>query len=232
MGCPESVTSLARWGLHPEDITVAGLPIDRAFGQIGALGAADPGRRLETVLVMGGGDGAGGVVEVTGAILRSGLPLRVIAICGRNHRAYRLLRAWGDAEGRLQVYGMVDAVAPLMARADVVITKAGSVTIAEAAAAARPMIISATVPGQESGNGALLARYGAGMVAPGPANVVAALRLLHQHPARLTALAHGCRLLARPHAAETVAMAVQARLGVAGELGHHDAAYALATENS
>jgi len=233
VGCPESVTSLARWGLHPEDITVAGLPIDRTFGQIGALSSAhDPGRRLETVLVMGGGDGAGGVVEVTRAILRSGLPLGVIAICGRNQRAYSLLRAWGDAGGHLRVYGMVDGVAPLMARADVVITKAGSVTIAEAAAAARPIIISATVPGQESGNGALLARYGAGLVAHGPANVVGALRLLHQHPTRLTALAHGCRLLARPQAAETVAMAVQARLGASEGLGHHDAAYAPAAENS
>jgi hypothetical protein len=86
-----------------------------------------------------------------------------------------------------------------------VVTKAGSAIIATA------------LPGQEAGNPGLVAKYGAGMVATGERGVVAVLRLLRDDPARLAALAEGCRRLARLEAGRDVAGAVLARLAGAGE---------------
>jgi UDP-N-acetylglucosamine:LPS N-acetylglucosamine transferase len=107
-------------------------------------------------------------------------------------------------------------MAALVARADLAVTKAGSVTIAELAAARRPMIVAAALPGQEDGNPALVALYGAGLVARGSREAVGALRLLRAEPARLAALAAGCRRLARPAAAQDVAQALLERLSQAG----------------
>jgi processive 1,2-diacylglycerol beta-glucosyltransferase len=206
-GCIEGAAVLrARGGLPTHAVIACGLPIDGSFAAVGRTRQAPAA--LHTVLVAGGGDGAGSLVEVAQAIAGSRLVPRVIAVCGRNHRAYQRLHEASQRLPGLAVHGYVDDMAARVAQADVLVTKAGSVTLAEAAAAACPMVISMALPGQEADNRALLTHYGAGIVAEGTAATLCALRALRDDPARLSALADGCRRLARPYAAQIVAQAI------------------------
>src|SRR5439155_19090524 len=87
---------LAR-GLDPERVHVLGMPIDpkftrpteskeelqRKFGLV-------PG--LPVVLLVGGGDGAGGLYDAARSISRARLPVQLLIITGRNRRLYAHLQ--------------------------------------------------------------------------------------------------------------------------------------------
>jgi UDP-N-acetylglucosamine:LPS N-acetylglucosamine transferase len=77
-------------------------------------------------------------------------------VCGRNERLRRRLATL--SRGRASVLGWRDDVAALMRASDVVVTKAGSATLAEAFSQDRPVVTYQALPGQEEGNVALLER--------------------------------------------------------------------------
>ena len=209
VGCAEGAGALRRLGVPGGAIAVTGLPVDPLFEALG--GAAACGPQLRSALIVGGGEGAGRLVGVTTCIAAAHPWLDLTVVCGRNKRAYTHLRATLGGRPHTRIYGYVDEMPRLMAEASVVITKAGSVTIAEAAAAGRPLILMEVLPGQEAGNAALVARHGAGIVARREGSVARVLGELAAHPARLAALAEGCRRLGYPDAAHVVARDVLRR---------------------
>ncbi|HKC73075.1 MAG TPA: glycosyltransferase, partial [Chloroflexota bacterium] len=93
-------------------------------------------------------------------LLASRLPLRLVVVCGRNEHLRQRLAALGH--GRVTVLGWSDDVAALMRASNVVVTKAGSATLAEAFSQARPVLTYQALPGQEEGNLALLEQEGLG----------------------------------------------------------------------
>jgi 1,2-diacylglycerol 3-beta-galactosyltransferase len=93
-----------------------------------------------------------------------------------------------------------------MAASDVLVTKAGPSTIAEALAMGLPMIISGYIPGQEDGNMKIVVRGKAGVYAPKPKQMAQALReWLAPGSNALAELAHNARKMGRPEAADNVA---------------------------
>ena len=62
----------------------------------------------------------------------------------------------------IHLHGYVTNVAEMMTASDVVVTKAGSVTLAECFMRGRPAIIHSIIPGQEDGNIDYVTRHGAG----------------------------------------------------------------------
>ena len=86
-----------------------------------------------------------------------------MAICGRNlrlkRRLDRLAAGYGD---RLTVIGFADNMADWLRCADLVVTKAGPGTIAEAACCAAPLLLTSHLPGQEKGNTRVVAGAAAG----------------------------------------------------------------------
>lgn len=104
---------------------------------------------------------------------------------------------------------------PALVAADLVVGRAGSSTLAEVAAAGRPMIV---VPyphagGHQASNGRVLADAGAALLIAdedfGPASLEVAAELLGDE-ARLAAMAAAARSLGRPGAAAAVAELVRA----------------------
>ncbi|GAC1437566.1 MAG: glycosyltransferase [Chloroflexota bacterium] len=209
VGCPEGAHALRRLGVREGAITVTGLPVDRRFAALSAN--SRPREGLASVLVVGGGEGAGGIVAVARRIAAAHPWLRLTVVCGRNQRAYAQLREVLGGRPEIAIHGYVDDMPALMAEADVVVTKGGSVTIAEAVAAGRPPLLMEMLPGQEAGNAALVAQRGAGIGARGPRRVVRALGELAACPERLAGLVSGCRLLSYPDAATAVGHALVAR---------------------
>ncbi len=171
-------------GLAPEKIHLLGMPIDPRFSQPGEsklllrerLGLAS---QVPTVLLVGGGEGTGGLYRSVRAISRAGLPVQLVVVCGRNKR---LLERLERIQQRLRVptklLGFVQNMPELMRAADILVTKAGPGTISEALACGLPILLTSYVPGQEEGNVNYVTEHGVGRMAETPEALVDALEEL------------------------------------------------------
>ena len=183
------VTDLARmhtaWRYADADVIIAprhpgrggwvaaGLPVTREFwggplcGEERAILRRSLGLREEAflVLVTGGGEGSGGIAARTAAILRRFPDVDIVAVCGRNQRLKRRLdrlAASAGCGGRLTVTGFTRHMADWLRACDLVVTKAGPGTIAEATCCGAPLLLTSHLPGQETGNTEIVTRAGAG----------------------------------------------------------------------
>jgi processive 1,2-diacylglycerol beta-glucosyltransferase len=75
----------------------------------------------------------------------------------------RLAARRRDFQHPIRLRGLVKNVAPLMHKADLLISKAGGLTCAEAMCAGLPLLIVHPLPGQESGNTEELVAHGAAL---------------------------------------------------------------------
>lgn len=112
---------------------------------------------LSTVLVIGGGDGVGGLKSIVSALANK-LPsslghnhFQVVAICGKNNKlkTYLSSREWPI---RLTALGFVKNMSDWMAASDILCTKAGPGTIAEGLIRGLPILVTGFLPGQEEMN--------------------------------------------------------------------------------
>jgi 1,2-diacylglycerol 3-beta-galactosyltransferase len=180
-------------------VVLTGLPVDARF----SARDAEPGDLREalglerdrfSVMLVGGGEGAGRLAAQVRALDRSGIDLQTIVVCGRNVRLReRLLRA--SLRQPAAILGFVDVMPRLMRAADVVVTKGGPTTIAEALVAGQPVVVTSVLPGQEEGNDHFVKQHGVGLAARSPRAVATSIRrlahdreLLGQMAARTTTL--------------------------------------------
>ncbi|HET9051883.1 MAG TPA: glycosyltransferase [Candidatus Dormibacteraeota bacterium] len=182
---PGAYDRCLRAGVPVDRCHELGLAVDAAFssapdgaaerGRARAALGLDPGRF--TVLVLGGGEGSGGIEQRVRALTRAGLDISVVAICGRNAAlAERLGRLDPHPPAGLRVLGFVDNMAEWLRAADVAVSKAGPAAIAEAAATRTPLVLTSYVPGQEPGNVGLVERAGTGRWMPGIGGLVDTIR--------------------------------------------------------
>ncbi|MFN4292731.1 MAG: glycosyltransferase, partial [Thermoflexales bacterium] len=154
-------------------------------------------------VVWGGGLGAWGRGSPPPAVL----PVQLVVICGRN-QALRQALSRDIAGPATQVLGFVDDVPEWMGASDVLITKAGSTTLAEGFAAGLPIIIFDALPGQEEGPRDYAVSHGAAAWCPTPASVVAQLQRWLNNPDDLARVRRASKALARPQAALNIARAL------------------------
>lgn len=186
-----------------------GIPIAPSFMEALPRAAAraslglDPHRPV--ALVMGGGMGIG-VEEAARAVAAADTPCQVLVVTGRNERARESLQHdAGLPNHRLHVHGLVDRMPDFLAAADVVVTKPGGLTLSEALALGRPLVLTRGIPGHEDGNVEAITAAGAALHAPTDARLTGTIRRLAAEPRLLKSLADDARRIGRPHAAPTVA---------------------------
>ena len=121
-----------------------GLPIRRGFWDTSSSSGASSGTTLRrrllpdvdldepVVLLVGGGDGMGGIVEIASGLEQAlqGEKAHLVAVCGNNAAARDQLQS--SAGSGMSVMGFVDNMDEWMMASDVLVTKAGPGTIAEA----------------------------------------------------------------------------------------------------
>jgi UDP-N-acetylglucosamine:LPS N-acetylglucosamine transferase len=122
--------------------------------------------RSNQLLVMGGGAGTGSLDRVVNALSRDLPEHRLVVVCGHNAALQSQLASW--RRPNVDVLGFVDNVPELMAASDIVITKAGPVTIMEAVDAARPLIITSWVGMQERDNVTFVVQHALGLYCDEP----------------------------------------------------------------
>jgi 1,2-diacylglycerol 3-beta-galactosyltransferase len=164
------------------------------------------GEQRFLVLLVGGGEGSGGLGRRARAILRRFPDVSVIVVCGHNGRLQRRLgRRTERSGGRLRVTGYTGDMAALLRCCDLLVTKAGPGAIAEAACCGAPMLLSSRLPGQEAGNIGVVTAAGAGRRARSVRRLLAEIGALRDDPGRLEAMRAASAALARPGAAAQVA---------------------------
>lgn len=201
-------------GLEPSKVKVIGLPIRRAFAEI--CGRSRPDARaglglradLPLVLLTGGGAGIGKLLStakaITGRLAREETPAQMAIIAGNNDVLLRRLRSesWPIP---VTVLGFVEDMASWLAATDLLITKAGPTTLAEAACAGVPVLITGFVPGQENGNVTWIEQHNAGEFVP---EIAQAARLvgewLRPGNPQLEEMAIRARAIAQPEAASRI----------------------------
>ncbi len=123
-------------------------------------------------LLAGGGGGMLPMEEIVRSLLaRQSEPVHIVAVTGHNDTLRKKLEALCHTftnhsvaagaedetmQSRLQVLGFTDCMPQLMQAADVVVTKAGGISLAECLACGANLLIYRPLPGQEQGNTAFL----------------------------------------------------------------------------
>jgi processive 1,2-diacylglycerol beta-glucosyltransferase len=158
-------------GVESSKIRVTGIPVhpkfQTPFRQKELRAKYRLRENLPTILVMGGGDGLIGEGLLSPhALDLIDEPLQFIIVCGRNKRlAEQLKNQVVSTKHAITVIGFTDYVHELMAISDLIITKPGGVTTAEAAAMELPILLYKPLPGQEQDNAAYLTEKGAAVEA-------------------------------------------------------------------
>lgn len=206
----EMTARAARLSASPFCVEALGMPVRQQIrdglqlspAKAKALLGVDQSRPL--ALVLGGGDGVGPLERVVYRLLQRRPRATVAVIAGRNqHLRQRLIRVGQSYP--LRVEGFTQRMDLWLRAADILVTKAGPNTLAEAFVMGLPTVLYTAIPGQEEGNVALVRKYGAGVWAPGPRKSVAAVMSLLDHPAHRKRMARQARSLATPDAAEGIA---------------------------
>ncbi len=167
----EAKANCIKYGMPEEKIVVKGMPIDPSFSESQA--GKDKLRTKNglktdvfTILIMGGGEGGGGMEEIIRSLNDSQLPVQLIVITGRNKKLEKKLKETiTDFRFPMKVFGFTNQVPEVMAASDLIITKAGPGTIAEALAMGLPIILTSWLPGQEEGNVEFVVKEQVGLVA-------------------------------------------------------------------
>ncbi len=197
-------------GLPADRLHVTGLPIRRAFLDVvhkpKAQMRLDLGldADLPMVLFVGGGDGAGEMLPFVRTLVARRPTAQIVVITGRNRSLRERLQSDCRAP-RLHLLGFRDDIPRWMRAADILVTKAGPNSLAEAFLLGLPTVIYHAIPGQEMGSPGLVEARGAGIWAPKPELAADAVMRLLQHEAERAQMAAAARCLARPRAAETIA---------------------------
>jgi 1,2-diacylglycerol 3-beta-galactosyltransferase len=198
-----------RNGLVAGRVEITGLPVAQPFcepkGDRSKL-RSELGwpQDLPVVLLVGGGEGMGPLLETARAIAALDSDLGLAVVAGRNRRLQDDLNAinW---EIPAFIYGFERRMPQLMRAADLIVTKAGPGTITEAINAHLPMVLYSRLPGQEDGNVDYVMENSLGVWAPGPMNAALAVRRWLRSPGQLKEASRRCAQVARPDAADRIA---------------------------
>ena len=156
---------------------------------------------MPTVLIMGGGQGLGPIKTIARSIDKIKLDFQEIIVCGANKNLYRSLKKKVKKYRKnILLFGYSDNIDTLMGISDLIITKPGGITTAEALTKRLPMIIVKPIPGQETNNTAYLTRQHAALKVDRPEEVYAVIEDLLQNPNKLNRMRESASRIAKPNA--------------------------------
>jgi len=215
----EAAAETCRAGGAPSDaISVLGLPVREQFARArpGPAARRAARERLELppdrfiLLATVGSEGSAGALAHLRALARTPLDAELVALCGRSRRLRQRISELPTANP-LRALGFVQEVADLMLAADLLVTKPGGVTLAEAFCCHVPVLAFDPLPGQEEGNARYVVARGAAELADSPRHLAELAAELRWSPARRSDLAAGGAALARPTAASDAVREIASR---------------------
>jgi 1,2-diacylglycerol 3-beta-galactosyltransferase len=215
-------------GISPSRLRLLGQPIHPKFDDV--VGTKEelrtqlglPQDRL-VVMLMAGGEGGGKLLPTALALARAQLPVHLLVVCGRNEPLKEKLDEMApQLPTPMTVLGFTDKIPEYFRAVDLLVTKAGPGSLAEANAAQLPVVVYDYVPGQERGNVEFVRHNGLGAVAlHGASEVVRAVRSMIRTPHRLEEIRRNQELVAPKRSSRRIA-ALIAQIATTGTIPAQD----------
>lgn len=213
---PGTGKRLREKGVPLEKIKVYGIPVDPKFRKSHKkdemLREFGLDQGMHTVLIMGGSQGLGAMEEAVFSLANDPLhEYQLVVVTAANKGLYRRLRRCfpGGSGKNVYVLPYVEEIDMLMEAADVIVTKAGGLTTAEAAVKNLPMVIVKPIPGHERMNADYLVSKGAAVEVVDCTELHDALNELFDSPGTIENMKENIRAISRPESAlDTAALAL------------------------
>jgi processive 1,2-diacylglycerol beta-glucosyltransferase len=202
-------------GIAPDRVMVTGVPLRAGFetplDPLAARRALGLSPDLPVVLAMAGAQGSFGRLKDVAHVLTA-LPTPVQGFVVAGHDLALAEEIGRLTAGRaIRTFGFVDDLRPLMAAADVFISKAGGMSLAEAMATELPLLAYGSLPGQERRNERFASRAGIALVARSRQELAHTLERALTEPKLLDRLREQMRRIRRPDASRRIASLVLGR---------------------
>ncbi len=209
----EGVKTVSQRGMAAGTVHALGIPIASSFTapldheQVRQRFGLLPGHR--TILVTSGGRTVGPFQAVVKALmaLEATRPqqLQLLVVCGHDRAAFTQLERWSrQSVMPVRVFGFIDAMPEAMGVSDLVVAKAGGMTVTEVLRCAVPLILYHAIPGQEQSNAQYVAHHGAAIIANTPQEVARVALRMVDDPTECAAMRQAARALSRPDAASAI----------------------------
>ncbi len=220
---PEMRSTLIARGVPGHRIIVSGIPVRAEFAREGVDRdglRARLGLPLDRniVLLMGGGLGIGPLETMMQALDRISAPLCAVAIVGRSARSEQRVLEYAHKVGYpVRVVRFVQNVHEYMHASDVLVTKPGGLTSAEALVARVPMVLFKPLPGQEERNTRYLVQRRAALRAKKPDDLTRTVQSLLESEQKRSGMRVAMARLGKPDASVEIAAAIRALAAGAAE---------------
>lgn len=155
--------------------------------------------------MVGGGDGMGKLYDIAVEINDSGIPCQLTIITGRNTRLRSVMETinWKIP---VHIYGFARNMNELMQASDILLSKAGSLTISEACVMGLPLLLYEALAGQEEGNLQYIIDGQAGLYTPSTQTILRRLKeFLVDDVGKLEFYAANAKKLGKPDAVWDIA---------------------------
>lgn len=200
-------------GISAEKIKNYGIPIEARFNNFldkkplyDKWGLV---KGVTTVLLMGGSQGLGPIREMAAALNKINPPLQLVVICGDNRKLYRALKKiQRTVKKNFIVLPYVEEVDEVMELSDIVITKPGGITTAEALAKGLCMLIVNPIPGQEMMNAEFLLKNKVAIKAKSYHDVAVLVEELVRSQVKLSQMRERAKRIAKPDSSPRIAKEV------------------------
>ncbi|WP_088227201.1 glycosyltransferase [Desulfosporosinus sp. FKB] len=208
VACAKVKDLLMSWGIQAQNIHVTGIPVSPRFeynaDRLSICKTLGLTLGLPTVLFMGS---SYGVCESTKRICQklanSQVPVQCLIVCGHNDKLYNSLdEVIAEARNPLLRYRFAHNVEELMSVSDLIITKAGGLTVSEALTKHLPLVIFRPIPGQEEENAQYIREVGAGCIAESEEELDQRLRYFLEHPEEIERMRTKAAMVSEGHSAE------------------------------
>ena len=200
--CDYTKNKLISLGVPPEKVFSTGIPTDLKFSKNPdlvvlreKLGIQDG---LLTILIATGSFGMG-PIEALMELLKN---YQLLIVCGHNQALFDRLSP--KAPSNTHVLGLVDNMDELMAVANVMVTKPGGLSIAEALVKKLPMIFFSAIPGQETNNIKVLCSYEACQGQSTLPQIAETINSWNANPKNLLAMRQRLNDLSKPNAVDDI----------------------------
>jgi 1,2-diacylglycerol 3-beta-galactosyltransferase len=196
-------------GLTPDVARLTGIPVNPAFAREtraksdirAELGWAP---NITTALVVGS-KRTKNLMGFLNVLNHAGFQLQFVLVAGGDDELYAQFKA-AEWHSVTQIYNYTDNMPQFMQASDLIIGKAGGLTVTEALACGLPLLFVDVTPGQEEGNVAYTLSHGAGELARKPIDALEILfHWFYRDHRLLDERARNAMALGRPSSAYTVA---------------------------
>lgn len=205
-------------GIEASKIHVTGIPIDSKF----AISVNREEKMLNlglnssvpTILIMGGGLGLGSMEEILETTDQINKELQLIVVVGKNQTLKAELenRVY-NSRHKVKILGFCDNINELMEFSDLLISKAGGLTMTEAVTKMLPVLVFDPIPGQEVKNAQYFSDIGAAMYLKDLNDIKEAIEdLLYTNPKKRYKMIKCCSVIRKPDATKDVAQFMLSQL--------------------